>query len=886
MNVYDSILSFHGTWRTYQARVLESAQRYLDDKKIHIVAAPGAGKTTLGIELIRRSGLPCLILSPRIVIRQQWLERIQTAFLEDGLSPETYLSNDICHPKLITSITYQTLFCGMTKYQGTEEEEDTLETEEVDFSSFDLLETVKKAGIQVICLDECHHLKNQWWKALETFLKEMGDVLVISLTATPPYDATPAQWERYCKVCGPVDEEISVPELVKEGSLCPHQDYVYFNYPSREEEQQLNAFLKKSRDIMLWLMEDPELIKMAASHPALWDYKNWFDKMLENPGYLSGLLIYCQAEGISFSPEWMNVLGITQLPDMSEKWMEYFLQGFLYEDAQSYTCDNTYREQLMKRLKSYGLLERKQVHFLLNDKIEKALINSTGKLQSIREIACQEYHSMGKELRMLVLTDYIRKEQRSILGNPEKPVDSIGVLPIFELLRREAEVWKLGVLCGSLILLPDSTIESFKHALGDSNMKELLKAKPLYDIAGNPLGYSEIPVQGNIQNYMKIMTELFERGEIEILIGTKSLLGEGWDSPCINALILASFVGSYVLSNQMRGRAIRTIQENPHKTSNIWHLVCLAGTKPLELSQDFQVLKRRMEGFCGVSYDGTSIENGMERLNLIREPFHRKNIQEINEAMIQKSRERDKLWEQWQKAVCLSEKMENTETCTMEKSPLKTASYFFYAMGYVAFLMVAQMGNILMRTRWQLSSSAQNLLFTGISLFIGMAVLCLGGKMIARISPLKRLHSMGRGILKALAEKGIVTSTCQVRTAEDTGIFYSVDLSGGTAREKHAFADCIEELLMPVENQRYLLCAKKGHLHMKEYYCVPALFSAKKEDAILFQKAMSSALGAYNLVYTRTPEGRRILLKARARAFANRNDRIINRKKKVKGVLE
>ena len=71
MNVYDSILSFHGTWRTYQTRVLKSAQSYLEDKKIHIVAAPGAGKTTLGIELIRRCGLPCLILSPRIVIRQQ-----------------------------------------------------------------------------------------------------------------------------------------------------------------------------------------------------------------------------------------------------------------------------------------------------------------------------------------------------------------------------------------------------------------------------------------------------------------------------------------------------------------------------------------------------------------------------------------------------------------------------------------------------------------------------------------------------------------------------------------------------------------------------------------------------------------------------------------------
>lgn len=882
MNVYDSILSFHGTWRTYQTRVLKSAQSYLEDKKIHIVAAPGAGKTTLGIELIRRCGLPCLILSPRIVIRQQWLERIQTAFLEDGLSPEDYLSHDICHPKLITSITYQTLFCGMTQYQGVEEEEDTLETEEVDFSSFHLLETVKKAGIQVICLDECHHLKNQWWKALETFLKEMGDVFVISLTATPPYDSTPAQWERYCNMCGPVDEEISVPELVKEGSLCPHQDYVYFNYPSIEEEQQLDAFRKKSRDMMFWLMEDPTLLKIAASHPALWDYNNWFDKMLENPGYLSGLLIYCQAVGISFSPEWMNVLGVTKLPDMSEKWMEYFLQGFLYEDAESYAFDSSYKDQLLKRLKSYGLIERNKVSLLLNSKIEKTLINSTGKLQGIREIACKEYHSMGTNLRMLILTDYIRKEQKSILGNPEKPVDSIGALPIFELLRREAEIWKLGVLCGSLILLPDSTIESLKQALGDSDLKELLKAKPLYDIVGNPLGYSEILIQGNIQKYTKIMTDLFERGEIEILIGTKSLLGEGWDSPCINSLILASFVGSYVLSNQMRGRAIRTNPSNPHKTSNIWHLVCTTS----ELSQDFQVLKRRMEGFLGVSYDGTSIENGMERLKIICEPYTKKHIQEMNQTMMEKSQERELLFEQWQNAVCLHEKMENTETCTMKKAPLKTTSYFFYAMGYLAFIILAQIGNILMRTRWHLNSASQSLLFTCMSILLGVAAIYMGVKVIPKISPLKRLHGMGKGVLNALTKKGIISSQCKVCTNEDTGIFYSIYLTGGTAREKQAFADCIEELLMPVENQRYLLCAKKGRLHMNGYYCVPSLFSEKKEDAVLFQHAMSSELGVYNLLYTRNPEGRRFLLKARARAFANRNERVLNRKKQIKGVLE
>ena len=151
--------------------------------------------------MIRRVGLPCLILSPRIVIRQQWLEIIEHEFLNDCVCAETYLSNNIRKPKLLTSITYQTLFCGMTQYQGTEEEEDSDYKEDVNFADFELVKAVKEAGIGVICLDECHHLKNEWWKALETFMKEMNDVVVISLTATPPYDSTPALPPIQAHVC-------------------------------------------------------------------------------------------------------------------------------------------------------------------------------------------------------------------------------------------------------------------------------------------------------------------------------------------------------------------------------------------------------------------------------------------------------------------------------------------------------------------------------------------------------------------------------------------------------------------------------------------------------------------------------------------------------------
>ena len=87
-NVYEGVLSFRGVWREYQARILREADTYLEDKRIHIVAAPGAGKTTLGIELIRRSGKPCLILSPRIIIQQQWLGRIRESFVSPGKRKE------------------------------------------------------------------------------------------------------------------------------------------------------------------------------------------------------------------------------------------------------------------------------------------------------------------------------------------------------------------------------------------------------------------------------------------------------------------------------------------------------------------------------------------------------------------------------------------------------------------------------------------------------------------------------------------------------------------------------------------------------------------------------------------------------------------------------
>ena len=70
-------LHFDGSWRSYQLRILDNLEFHLRDKKLHVVAAPGAGKTTLGIEVIS------LFLNTDVIVLKQTGRRyFQTAMGE------------------------------------------------------------------------------------------------------------------------------------------------------------------------------------------------------------------------------------------------------------------------------------------------------------------------------------------------------------------------------------------------------------------------------------------------------------------------------------------------------------------------------------------------------------------------------------------------------------------------------------------------------------------------------------------------------------------------------------------------------------------------------------------------------------------------------------
>ena len=797
-NIYEGLLSFRGVWREYQARILREADLYLEDKRIHIVAAPGAGKTTLGIELIRRSGRPCLILSPRVIIRQQWLERIYESFISPGkrMEAEKYFSADIRCPGLITSATYQTLFCGMTGKKETEEgeKEDGKEKEEADISGDQLIRRLKEAGIGTICLDECHHLKNEWWKALEAFMAQMEDVTVIALTATPPYDSTPGQWDRYIRMCGPIDAEITVPELVKEGSLCPHQDYVWFNYPSEEEDRQVRRFREDADEMFQTLMEDRQLYEAAASHKALFRYEEFCDPMLENPEYLSGLLIYCQTRGIPFSGQWLQVLGVKELPEMNEKWMGYFLQGILFDSSGSCPVPEEFRSALKKELKARGLIKQNKVSFLVNDKLEKMLINSRGKLDSILQIAACEHASLGENLRMLILTDYIRQEYRNAIGNPDRELLSTGVLSIFELLRRKGAGWRLGVLCGTWIILPDTAVDAFCEEAGSECSGYFPAFRRLRGADGEEVGYSELALKEKKDICIRAMTRVFERGYIQILTGTRSLLGEGWDSPCINSLVLASYVGSYVTSAQMRGR--------------------------------------------------------------------------------------------WQTAVSLDGGMEMADACTAKRRTLRPGVRFYHALAAQLICTIIQICNMVLRFFIRTGRGWENPVFFLITGIFFICTVLFGSRIIQLLFPESRFRALGNSVLVALKEAGYITSACQVMTERNREFEFFSWLKGGTDREKGIYADTLRQAMAPAENQRYLLAAGRIRKGAVEYYCVPELFSGSRQKAESFQRAMLSVMGRNNLIYTRNPAGRRVLLKARASSFFNRNDRCADQKKYIRGNLE
>lgn len=821
-------LNFKGSWRIYQQRVLDELNFHLSDKKLNVVAAPGAGKTILGIEVLARLQSPALILTPTITIKNQWKQRIINNFLQK-LPEEDFISDDIENVGTITISTYQNIH---TLYK-TKERRDKFYND------------LKSKGITTLVLDEAHHLRTEWYSTLYHLCKELNDknFRIVSLTGTPPYDVSPSEWNNYSTLCGPVDAEISIPELVKAGDLCPHQDLVYFSDLTETELQAIANFDERRKNFLEYINKQADFLYMLESSPFVNDMENNIELIYQNTDFTIALVSFLLNSDpmhikARYIAEFLEI-PIEKLSDFSYQKAEILLNGIFGCFKQHFK--NTI--PVKSKLKELNLINGNKVDLTGRIDFKKMHARSQNKLNAIQEITKFEYDNIKDNLREVVLLDYIGK------GDSE----GLNIISVFDKLYPLRI--NLGILTGTLIVIPNSAKDVLYQILKEKNIdsKKILTTEFNQD-------YLRVETYGNI-DIVSIVTELFSRGYLNVVIGTAALLGEGWDSPCVNTLIIASIVGSFMLSNQMRGRALRIDKTTPDKNSNIWHLVSLYRNS--DEMHDLTTIEKRFQSFEGISYNNTNrIQNGLERLGL---NFSDLNCEELNKKCLSYAKTRNLLKDKWQQtfeqsqitekniAPLMYEIIEGTKiqtsviTCTIPK----WCSFAQSLIEASSIYNKTKRKNIFNKTVLKLAyclgwinSDYQNIVNQNYAIYAEQTM----------------FENFAKCLLKTLCQLAIIKTDYNeltLKVNKKAGNNFYMTLIGCTNYERNIFIKAFGEIFKIDDNYRYIL------KQYDKFIGVPNIIGSRQQNVKLFVKNLQEEQCFFDIIFTKNPQGYKELLKAK-----------------------
>ncbi|UOE50029.1 DEAD/DEAH box helicase family protein [Mucilaginibacter sp. SMC90] len=887
-------INFQYNWRKYQQRVLDGLNEHLADGHLHVIAPPGSGKTILGLEVARRINNATLILAPSIAIRNQWIRRFCEMFLQTEHMP-AWISKDIRKPAFMTVITYQALHAACNNLRIAEEDAE-IEEEEVDDELIstshnqnlhNIIEGLKQQNVKTIVIDEAHHLKNEWCITLSK-VKEAIAPVTIGLTATPPYDVSPNEWQRYIELNGPVSVEITVPELVIEGDLCPHQDYVYLSLPTQTEAENINNFRQRMLVLFEEIKHDKILITAIENHPVWLQPNEHLDWIYTNLSCYSASLIFLNANGREIPKSHLDIIDDknVKIPGFDYKWAEILLDFYLYKEKQPFKGFEEHKKNLENKLRRNGAIEKRQICFSQNRQVTGLLSSSISKLESIKQIVDFEYQHLKHDLRMVILTDYIRKEYYANTVQNNIELNKIGVITIFEKLRRENNAGiKIGVLTGSLVIIPRSAYPAFETLTEGQRLGKIVCEQVPFDE-----DYILIEECSQLKNeIVHIITEIFEQGDIELLIGTKSLLGEGWDAPAINTLVLASFVGSFVLSNQMRGRAIRTQKGNPGKTGNIWHLACI-DTSSATGGDDFDTLKRRFGSFVGISFkDNYGIESGVARLNIPEKITDEIQVELGNKETMRHAADRETLKKHWiaalEKGITMVEEIKVPFPGEHEYQAVKSLHFnrtiknlvISLGIGLFDYLMnmISSIG------RMGRSINSKEGLYNYLTIVSIAGVVIFGRKAFKAFrlyvkyrDIAKDVQQIGDALLNAMIKTGIVKTSYDKISIEASvdhlGAVYCY-IDGGSTFEKSAFINMLHEVVSPIDNPRYVITRRSifmRFIKQEDFHAVPEVIGRNKNTAVYFSQQWERLVGPCELIFTRSIEGRSLLLKSRIKSLS------------------
>ena len=423
-------IKFKYSFRDYQQEALEMLEKYIHDKKIHIVAAPGAGKTILALELMLRIGNKTLILAPTIAIKEQWIERLKKDFTNGD--KENLISSDLENPSVVTVITYQYLYSLNRKKVNLEK-------------------IIKQNNIKTIILDEAHHLRNVWQKTLKELTDKLKEVTTISLTATPPYDDGNS-FSNYMDLCGEIDAKITIPQLVKSNCLCPHQDYIYLNVPSEAQENEMIKFNISVKNFIDKLKSSEEFIKCLALNEYIINTEENTNDILKEFNFYISMLSFLKEVKCPIPNNKINK--DIKIPLFNKEFMQIILERYIFgKTIKEKEIFKELFDDIKRELRYLECIdEDNKINLKYNKKISDMLIKNAGKLDSISKIIEIEKQSLKEKLKLVVITDYIKEEYYDV--ESEEDLNEIGVMPIFRKIIANNINTNIAVLTGTLVIIP------------------------------------------------------------------------------------------------------------------------------------------------------------------------------------------------------------------------------------------------------------------------------------------------------------------------------------------------------------------------------------------------------------------------------------------------
>ena len=219
---------------------------------------------------------------------------------------------------------------------------------------------------------------------------------------------------------------------------------------------------------------------------------------------------------------------------------------------------------------------------------------SRAKDTAVVDILRHELDSIGERLRAVVVTDAAEHSAPhralDVLGPASRPGPAGGAARCMSTLLSDADLRSLHP-----VLLTSSRLSL---ASGDTSLLDRLRRSTGLALPATDDGWMlSVTGQGvGSAGLVLAVSELVTAGEVRLVVGTRGLLGEGWDCPAVNTLIDLTAATTSASTQQLRGRTMRLDPGWVDKVAHNWSVTCLLPSHPrLRSNPDLNRLRRKAE---------------------------------------------------------------------------------------------------------------------------------------------------------------------------------------------------------------------------------------------------------------------------------------------------